>query len=75
LGGGVLAGLSGLAGGLWLDDLLKSKFHVDVGGQSFEAYHLLFLLSFIGRITTVLWVLPIQEPNPARGSDRVGRID
>jgi hypothetical protein len=75
LGGGLLAGLSGLAGGLWLGHLLKAKFHFDIGSQTFEAYHLLFLLSFIGRITTVLWVLPIQEPNPAHGSDPPGQIE
>jgi Na+/melibiose symporter-like transporter len=61
LGGGLLAGLSGLAGGIWLDQLLKNEFHFNIGSQQFEAYHLLFLLSFIGRITAALWVLPIQE--------------
>ena len=59
---GLLAGLSGLLGGLWLDSLLKSGFEVSWGDYRLQAYQLLFLISFLGRATASFWILPIQEP-------------
>ncbi len=67
-GSGLLAGLSGLFGGWWLDQLLAASFHAQVGSYNVDAYRLLFLISFAGRITAPLWILPIREPEPPRPS-------
>lgn len=64
--GGMLAGLSGLLGGLWLDSLKDNEFLIQIGTYRFENYQLLFLVSFLGRITSVLWIAPIEEPGARR---------
>jgi MFS family permease len=62
-GGGLLAGLSGLLGGWWLQQLLpQQSFHF--AGGTWNAYQVVFLASFIGRLTAPLCVLPIREPPP-----------
>jgi len=40
--GGLLAGVSGLLGGIWLDSLLDSGFLIEWGHYRFEGYQLLF---------------------------------
>ncbi len=67
---GLLAGVSGLLGGLWLDSLRESQFLIAWDNYRFESYQLLFLVSWIGRMTAVLWILPIHEP----GARRLGWI-
>ena len=67
---GLLAGLSGLLGGVWLDSLRESEFLIEWGSYRFESYQLLFVVSLFGRLTAVLWILPIQEP----GARRIQRI-
>lgn len=61
-GGGLLAGLSGLAGGWWLDRLLDGNVAVQVGPWTLGPFALLFAVSWAGRLTAPLWVLPIREP-------------
>lgn len=58
--GGWIAGLSGLVGGLWLDALLRGT--DPASRAAIESYRLLFAISFVGRATSVLWLLPVREP-------------
>lgn len=67
-GGGLLAGLSGLLGGWWLQQLLSQQ-SFPVAGGTWNAYQIVFLASFVGRLTAPLWVLPIREPPPHESSD------
>jgi len=60
--GGLMAGVSGLLGGVWLDSLRHSEFLIELGSYRFERYQLLFLVSWIGRMTAALWIVPIREP-------------
>jgi hypothetical protein len=60
--GGLLAGLSGLAGGLWLDHLLGSGLEITWAGYRIGGYQIVFLVSWMGRFTAPFWVLPIHEP-------------
>jgi MFS family permease len=60
--GGLLAGASGLLGALWLDSLLKNKQSWELAGWVLNPYQLLFLISFLGRLTALIWILPIREP-------------
>ena len=62
--GGLVAGISGLLGGLWLDSLRRESFVVWLGDYRLEAYQLLFLISWVGRASAALWILPIREPTP-----------
>lgn len=77
---GLLAGLSGLLGGIWLDRLQRSGFAVHWGTYRIEGYQVLFLISLIGRLSSVLWILPIHEPGARslrwilRGWMRVVRV-
>lgn len=59
--GGLLAGVSGLLGGLWLQSLQTAQFGVQIGGYQFEGFQLMFLVSLLGRWSSVLWILPIRE--------------
>ena len=65
--GGLLAGLSGLLGGVWLASLKAADFAVDLPGYRIESYQLLFLISLLGRLTSTLWLLPIREPQTSEG--------
>lgn len=60
--GGLIAGLSGLVGGFLLAEWKPLDFPVAGTGLRLDAYHVLFLISFAGRVTSVLWLLFIQEP-------------
>ena len=59
--GGLLAGLSGLAGGYWLERLIAQRFSVELAGLQLGPYQVLFMTSLVGRLTAVLWLLPIRE--------------
>ncbi|MCC7424581.1 MAG: hypothetical protein IT428_30300, partial [Planctomycetaceae bacterium] len=61
-GAGLLAGLSGLLGGWWLQRMVPQSVHF--AGWSWNAHQIVFLASFAGRLTAPLWVLPIREPPP-----------
>lgn len=60
---GFVAGLAGLAGGWALDHLLASLGTTDPRG----AYLVLFVVSWIGRGTAALFLVPVREPRPPRG--------
>jgi predicted MFS family arabinose efflux permease len=60
--GGLIAGLSGLLGGIWLDKLLGSGFQLKWGGCLLDGFGVIFLVSFVGRLTAAYWVLLIHEP-------------
>ncbi|MCA9115508.1 MAG: MFS transporter [Planctomycetaceae bacterium] len=59
---GLIAGLSGFAGGMWLDHLRTTEFSWQLGSYTVGPFQLLFLLSWAGRVTAVLWLLPVREP-------------
>ncbi|MGE3314288.1 MAG: MFS transporter [Planctomycetaceae bacterium] len=61
--GGLIAGLSGLAGGLWLAELKENSFSLPWPGSNIGPYQLLFLVSLAGRATSVLWLLPVTDYN------------
>lgn len=58
---GFVAGVAGLAGGWTLDQLLASRWTADPRG----AYVVLFVISWIGRATAALFLVPVRE-TPAR---------
>jgi hypothetical protein len=60
--GGLLAGLSGLFGGYWLDRLNAAETALDLGLFRLGAFQIVFLTSLVGRLTAALWLLPIREP-------------
>lgn len=55
--GGLLAGIAGLVGGLWLDDLIQNASNPADGLD--WGCRLLMLISWLGRVTAVLWLLPL----------------
>ncbi len=59
---GLIAGLSGILGGFCFTELTDSSWTIPGLGFKPDPYQVLFLVSFIGRALTVLWVIPIQEP-------------
>ncbi len=65
--GGLLAGLSGLLGGIWLDSLLEFGFLIEMGHYRIEGYQLLFLISWVGRFTSAFWILPIRDDSQQPG--------
>ena len=60
--GGFFAGISGLLGGLWLNDLLEAEFQMQIGSWEIHAFQLLFLISLLGRYLSVLWLIPVKQP-------------
>lgn len=58
--GGLLSGVAGLAGGLWLDTMLRHAGAPSV--STIAPFHILFTISFVGRVTAALWLIPIAEP-------------
>ncbi len=61
--GGLMAGVSGLIGGYWLDQLLKNTSSADsFFGTGMSPYHLLMVISWVGRVTAVAWLIPFREP-------------
>jgi len=57
---GLIAGLAGLLGGLWLDRLLQ----LGIQSESISSlpYLLIMTVSWIGRGTAAFWLLPIRQP-------------
>lgn len=69
LGGVCLAG-SILLGGWWLDVMTGSGFSFPLGPWRLNAYHIFFLMSFVGRGSAALWVFSIREP----GAHSISRV-
>jgi hypothetical protein len=60
--GGMLAGLSGLVGGIWLDRLNAAGFTLELGSWRLGPYQVLFAVSLAGRLSAALWLLGVREP-------------
>ena len=54
---GLIAAATGLAGGLCLDSLLESNHW-----SGLSAFHLLFIISFFGRLSAAIFLLPVRQP-------------
>ncbi|HEX6987656.1 MAG TPA: MFS transporter [Planctomycetaceae bacterium] len=69
--GGLMSGLAGLIGGVWLDGLREGGFGVTLDvpwpGYRFEGYQLVFAASLAGRYASVLWLWPLRRFAPALG--------
>ena len=65
-GAGLLAGLSGLLGGWWLQQMLRDGVPPEFGNWS--AYHVVFAVSALGRLTAPLWILGVREPPHESGA-------
>ena len=63
---GLTAALAGILGGVCLDQLLKRGWSTELFGRSWSGFHVLFLVSFIGRFTAPFWLLGIQKQKPLR---------
>ncbi len=61
--GGVWAAVAGMLGGLWLDRLTNAGTTLAIGEYALGAFQIVFLASFVGRLTAGLWVLPIRLPD------------
>ena len=59
--GGLLSGIAGLLGGLWLDRLLSSGEPIMIGGVALTPFATIFAVSFAGRATAACWLLLIRE--------------
>lgn len=66
--GGLLAGVFGLCGGLWLDSLLKVTSGITVFGQQLGPHQLVFLVSILGRVLAPVWLLGVEEPQRNRSA-------
>jgi len=60
--GGISLSVFQIVGGLALDALLATGFRLEIGLATLNAYHLFFLLSFLGRSSAALWVFRVTEP-------------
>ncbi len=58
--GGLLAGLSGVLGGVWLDHLVASEFKFELFGQAYGSWHLIILCSLAGRYLSLLFLWPVS---------------
>lgn len=65
--GGFCAALAGLVGGVWLDAMMASsetaaavETTVISSDAVLEPFRIVFLASFVGRLTAGLWILPIR---------------
>ncbi|QDT53110.1 Major Facilitator Superfamily protein [Caulifigura coniformis] len=63
---GLTAAIAAIGGGIWLDRLLKSQWSIDLFGRSWTGFHLLFLVSLVGRVTAPFWLLGIRKRQPLR---------
>lgn len=59
---GLCAGVSGILGGYAFDWLEAKGIRWSLGGLVLSHYHLLFIISWLGRTSAVLFVFPIYEP-------------
>lgn len=71
--GGICLSVSIILGGIWLDALMAAGWRVTLPFGTFNAYHLFFLLSFLGRSSAALWVFRIREPR-ARSITQMVRV-
>lgn len=63
---GFIAGIAGLIGGIWLDQLLKNaNWSVE------QSFYLLFIISWVGRATAAFWLLPIRSQRDENNIDSV----
>lgn len=69
--GGVLAGIAGLIGGLWLDALLRDSAGIPFAGHLLGPFQIVFAVSLLGRMTAPLWLIGIDEPEHRTGGDPV----
>jgi hypothetical protein len=63
---GLTAALAGILGGILLDRLLKGGWSAELFGRTWSGFHLLFVVSFVGRFTAPFWLLGIQKQKPLR---------
>jgi MFS family permease len=70
--GGICLAIFQIIGGIWLDKLVDAKYTLSLGIITLNAFHIFFLLSFIGRSSAALWVFRIREPR-ARSIPRMFR--
>ncbi|MCA9075746.1 MAG: MFS transporter [Planctomycetaceae bacterium] len=63
--GGLFAAFAGLLGGIWLDRMTGSNTSLVLAGFVLSPFQIIFLTSFLGRLTAGLWVLPIRRPRGA----------
>jgi MFS family permease len=66
--GGLTAALAGIIGGICLDRLLGWKWSVSLAGREWTGFHLLFLVSFVGRATAPFWLLGIRQEREQEAS-------
>ncbi len=63
--GGLISGLAGLIGGVWLDHLrdggFGTTFSSSWGDYRFESYQLLFAASLAGRYASLAWLWPLAK--------------
>jgi len=67
--GGLLAGLAGLCGGLWLDVLLRQDAlasGVTIAGWTLGPFQIVFGASLLGRVTAPLWLLGVSDESRQR---------
>ncbi len=60
-GSGLIAGLTGLAGGYWLEQMLATNGNVQFLWGEVNPFLFLFLLSFAGRFLAPVWLLGVDE--------------
>jgi len=65
---GVVAGISGILGGWWLDHLLAT-----FANTSVSAFHLIFVVSWIGRALAAFFVLGVRPDEVPRSHPDSGR--
>ncbi|MCA9027009.1 MAG: MFS transporter [Planctomycetaceae bacterium] len=58
--GGMFAAVAGLLGGWWLDSLTEANTSLIIAGLVLGPFQIIFLTSFLARLTAGLWVLPIR---------------
>ena len=58
---GMLAGISGLIGGWYLDSWLQANRNWTMIGYSLSPYHLLIMIGLLGRLSAGLWLLGLRD--------------
>ncbi|MBL4884790.1 MAG: MFS transporter [Planctomycetaceae bacterium] len=69
-GAGLIAGLTGLAGGYWLEQMLSNNEFVRLPWGEMNPFLFLFLLSFAGRFLAPVWLLGIKENQTPQTGDQ-----
>ena len=60
-GAGLIAGLTGLAGGFWLERMMQNDQSVVLLWGEVNPFLFLFLVSFAGRLLAPLWLIGVKE--------------